>query len=338
MQPRLTTIYNKERESGKGGMSDFTTRKSVEFYKLNSISYRTEVAQTTDGRLYVSLARYWLSPQSKEWVPTAKQVFMPVAAWKNMKQAISLIDDSLDEIMPRKMESKCKCGINYFTIYYLCDIDKLVYKGAYFVLILFSNFISELIFLIYKVSVCDDSSADIIKPGDGVARGPLPGTSLPLKPAAVGRRPRGRPAGSRGASSAAGLSGAGRELVVVNPAHSIFKCTSPGIVMQPRKSVHFGFATDPAAKKAKLQSTCSYALESDDDDDDGQGDGSIAWSTKAAAAANVIVPAAVKRDAATCSAAAAAESEGDGGRQPCADIDDDEADALIRSCDSQYPC
>ena len=85
---------------------------------MNSISYRAEVVQTTDGRLYVSLGRYWLSPQTGDWTPTKKQVFMPVAAWKNMKQAMSLIDDSLDEIMPRNTESKYGMFI-IFTIYYL---------------------------------------------------------------------------------------------------------------------------------------------------------------------------------------------------------------------------
>ena len=106
MQSRFTSVYNKEANIGKGEGSDFISRKTVEFYKMNSISYRAEVVQTTDGRLYVSLARYWLSPQTGDWTPTKKQVFMPVAAWKNMKQAMSLIDDSLDEIMPRNTASK----------------------------------------------------------------------------------------------------------------------------------------------------------------------------------------------------------------------------------------
>ena len=102
----FSTVYNKEADTGKGEPSDFYTRKSVEFYKMNSISYRAEISQTTDGRLYVSMGRYWLSPQHSTWVPTKKQMFMPIAAWKNMKQAVSLIDDGLDEMMPMNTASK----------------------------------------------------------------------------------------------------------------------------------------------------------------------------------------------------------------------------------------
>ena len=79
---------------------------------MNSISYRVEVSQTNDGRLYVSLGRFWLSPQAGVWVPTKKQMFMPAGAWKNMKQALSLIDDGLDECMP--MNTACKYGMIIF--------------------------------------------------------------------------------------------------------------------------------------------------------------------------------------------------------------------------------
>ncbi len=149
MQARFTSVYKKEGNMEKGGeLSEFTTRKSVEFYKLNSISYRSEVVQTTDGRLYVALTRYWMSPQTGDWVPTKKQVFMPVAAWRNMKQAMSLIDDSLDEIMPRNTASKYGMFI-IFPIYYLLlnynllafYIEHIVYKESTLKIYLFSNLI-----------------------------------------------------------------------------------------------------------------------------------------------------------------------------------------------------
>ena len=149
MQSRFTSDYNKEANIGKGEGSDFISRKTVEFYKMNSISYRAEVVQTTDGRLYVSLARYWLSPQTGNWTPpTKKQVFMPVAAWKNMKQAMSLFDDSLDEIMPRNTANKYSMFIIFPIQYLLLNynllafyIEHIVYKESTLKIYLFTNLI-----------------------------------------------------------------------------------------------------------------------------------------------------------------------------------------------------
>ena len=123
MTSRFTSVYNKEADTGKGEPTAFHTRKSVEFYKMNSISYRAEISQTADGRLYVSLGRYWLCPQSSSWIPTKKQMFMPVAAWRNMKQAISFIDDGLDEVMPVNTASKC----GMLLIYYLLPFSNKIY-------------------------------------------------------------------------------------------------------------------------------------------------------------------------------------------------------------------
>jgi len=185
------------------------------------------------------------------------------------------------------------------------------------------------------VTICNDDSsvANADAAADGAAGGALPGASLSFQPASVGRRPRGRPVGSRGAASIAGLGGAHRELLVVNPGRSIFKsapaAASSSSSATPRK-VHFGSDADGgAAKKARLQPTYGG-----DDDADSR---SSCWQPKAR------VSSALTRISPACSSvvAAAAEAEGDGERQPIRiedELNDDEADALVRNCDSQYPC
>ena len=125
MASNIVTICAKKSTMTTAEPDDLYTHKSIEVFKLNSISYRAEVTQAKDGRMYIGLARHWLSPQSGTWVPTKKSMFMPIAAWRSMKQAVALVDDTLEELMPRtsKPDSE-KFGMFYYhsiiiRIYYL---------------------------------------------------------------------------------------------------------------------------------------------------------------------------------------------------------------------------
>ena len=95
---------------------EFNVRKSVEFYKFFNNSYRADVTQSKDGRVYVAITRYWQSPQTKAWIPTKKQICLPLAAWTSMKQAIDFVDEELDVLAPVAVMKK---GFTLSTIFNL---------------------------------------------------------------------------------------------------------------------------------------------------------------------------------------------------------------------------
>jgi hypothetical protein len=97
---KFVSIVNKDEASAHPFTEKFTIHKTIEFHQIYNFSYRTEVTQSKEGRLYVTLVRHWLNPLTQKWLPTHKQLYLPLAAWKNLKQAVTLIDESLDTLLP----------------------------------------------------------------------------------------------------------------------------------------------------------------------------------------------------------------------------------------------
>ena len=97
---KFVSIVNKDDLSSHPFTEEFTVHKTIEFHQIYNFSYRAEVTQSKEGRLYVTLVRHWFNPLTQEWLPTHKQLYLPLAAWKNLKQAVTLIDESLDTLLP----------------------------------------------------------------------------------------------------------------------------------------------------------------------------------------------------------------------------------------------
>lgn len=71
--------------------------KSVEFYRAGDNSFRVEVSHV-NGYMQVYLVRYWKPKDKVEWFPTRRQIGIPIAAWKNLKNAIALVDDTIGRL------------------------------------------------------------------------------------------------------------------------------------------------------------------------------------------------------------------------------------------------
>ena len=184
------------------------------------------------------------------------------------------------------------------------------------------------------------SNGDAVIAGNGVTTGAVSGAALPVDRNAVARRGRGRPLGSRGASAVG--RGAARELVVVNPNCSVFKrphattTAASASTSTPRKE-HQVSESDVAGKKAKVHTASRVSFAADDADDEDSDERNSVWFSKANGR-SIVVPRVIMRDA-TAAAVVATEGTRGGERHPIdCDLNEDEADDLIRNLNPEHEC
>ena len=70
---------------GKSGNTEFTVKKSIEFYRSPFNSFRAEICEI-GGKPYVGLVKFWKPEGIDEFIPTKKSIFMNPEQWRALGQ------------------------------------------------------------------------------------------------------------------------------------------------------------------------------------------------------------------------------------------------------------
>ena len=79
---------------GKSGNTEFTVKKSIEFYRSPFTSFRAEICEI-GGKPYVGLVKFWKPEGIDEFIPTKKSIFLNPEQWRALGQQAKNVNNEI---------------------------------------------------------------------------------------------------------------------------------------------------------------------------------------------------------------------------------------------------